>query len=134
MIHIGTYDGDDVAVKIIWSKESMENELKVFTALNATKDPKIENYGIPRVYYHGDIFGTHNAIVMTLFTETLYDRYTDKVKHLSNLDLLRYFKRAVCLYNFEYRFRFLIIFFIFFLELRLKYLNILTKPTLYMMI
>lgn len=86
-----------MAVKIIWNKKSMDNELKVFIALNATKDPNIENYGIPRIYYHGKILGDYNTIVMTLFTGTLGDRYIVKNEHLSNSDLLRYFKRMFIL-------------------------------------
>lgn len=69
--------------------------MRAFIALNATIDENIEKRGIPRVFYHGKILERHHAIVMTLFEETLYDRFKLQNKKISELSTLLIFKRAV---------------------------------------
>lgn len=44
-----------VSVKIIWDEHSQDEEMAIFKALNATENPDIEQYGIPRVYYQGPL-------------------------------------------------------------------------------
>lgn len=46
----------------------------IFQKLNAVKNPKIENNGIPQVYYYG-CFLKYDAIAMTLFEGSIDDRY-----------------------------------------------------------
>lgn len=73
--------------------------MDIFKALNAINNPKIEEHGIPCVYYHGQFLHLYHAIVMTLFNETLkdlHDRYKLREEHLSELSVLLMFKDAVC--------------------------------------
>lgn len=52
-----------------------------FKALNAINNPKIENYGIPNVYFHGVWVGyPYWGIAMTLFDGNLEDRYNTEKK------------------------------------------------------
>lgn len=76
--------------------------MDIFEALNATRDPNIEQHDIPRVYYHGKFLNNYNAIAMTLFDETLHDRYLAQNKSLSDLSILMIFKQAVN-NNFKYQ-------------------------------
>lgn len=69
--------------------------MKIFQALNATNDLDIEKKGIARVFYAGPILQKYNAIVMSLFEETLEDRYELQNEHISDLSILLIFKRTV---------------------------------------
>lgn len=74
----------------------MNRELGVFEALNAMRDPNIEQHDIPRIHFHGKILNDKfDAIAMSLFDETLQDRYIVQNKNLSDLSILMIFKRAV---------------------------------------
>lgn len=73
----------------------MVQEMKIFEALNATRDPNIEQYDIPRIHFHGKILNKYDAIAMTLFDEDLYDRYMAQNQNLSDLSILMIFKQAV---------------------------------------
>lgn len=84
-----------VAVKIVWDKKSLDKELNVFEALNAGNDSRIENYGIPKIYYSGTILNGYHAIVMTLFDGTLNSRLNAQNGHISDLSILMIFKRTV---------------------------------------
>lgn len=97
MFIAGKYDHTTVAIKFILEKESFDHEIKIFETLNATKDEKVERFGIARIYYHGQILGKYNIIAMTLFDGTLGDRDKIQEKHLSDLGILQIFKRTVCL-------------------------------------
>lgn len=68
------YVNQPVAVKIIHDSASMDKELIIFEKLKAINNPKIENSGIPQVYYHG-WFLNYDAIAMTLFEGSVNDRY-----------------------------------------------------------
>lgn len=85
-----------VAVKIIWDKESMDHEMAIFLALNATNDPEIESHRVPKIFYSGNVLGKYNAIAMTLFDETLEDRYKRQNKQpFAIFTVLLIFKQAV---------------------------------------
>lgn len=94
-IFAGKYDKVTVAIKFIADKKSFDHEIKIYKILNATKDKKIERFGIPRIYYHGKVLSKYNIIAMTLFEGTLGDRTKIQEKHLSNLGILQIFKRTV---------------------------------------
>lgn len=87
-----------VAIKIIWNKKSMFQERAIINALNAAKDPDIENHGIPRIYYQGRFLQKYNAIAMTLFDETLHDLYEKERlgrRTISDRNFLTIFKHVV---------------------------------------
>lgn len=69
--------------------------MKIFQALNATNDLDIEKKGIARVFYYGPFLTNYHAIVMSLFEETLEDRYKLQNQHISDLSILLIFKRTV---------------------------------------
>lgn len=69
--------------------------MEVFEALNAIRDPYIEQHDIPKIHYHGKILDKYDAIAMTLFDETLQARYMAQNKSLSDLSILMIFKQAV---------------------------------------
>lgn len=91
----GFFDTIPVAIKITWDKKAVEREMRIFKALNAIKNPNIEYYGIPNVYYHGPVIGRYYAIAMTLCDETLEDRYAEQDEQFSALSILLILKRAV---------------------------------------
>lgn len=87
-----------VAVKIIWDEQSQDEEMAIFKALNATENPDIEQYGIPRVYYNGKFLTNYYSIAMTYFDGTLTDRYEKERangRNLSDLTILSIFKQTV---------------------------------------
>lgn len=73
----------------------MDEEMRIFQALNATENPDIEKQGILRVFYYGP-FLNHHAIAMTLCEGTLADRYKRQNEPLSYLSVLLIFRRTVC--------------------------------------
>lgn len=76
----------------------MQREMNIFEALKATEDFDITMHRIPRVYYHGRIFIKYFAIAMTLFEETLEDRFEHfkcKDRRFSEPTILLIFKQAV---------------------------------------
>lgn len=73
----------------------MLEEIEIYCALGALDDANIEQNGVPRVYYYGRVLSKYYAIAMTLFDETLEDRYQYEGEHLSNLTVLLIFKRLV---------------------------------------
>lgn len=100
MIHdySGIYkDHINVAVKIFWSENLMEREKNVFKALKATKNPDIEQIGIPKVYYSGPILRDFDAIAMTLCDGSLesYYQHSKKSGKLPDLIMLEIFRQTV---------------------------------------
>lgn len=93
---LGVYNNVPVAVQIMWNKKRYNKEMKAYIALNATLDEDIEKKGIPRIFWNGS-FKRHHAIAMTLFEETLYNRFKLQNKKISELSILLIFKRAVCI-------------------------------------
>lgn len=89
------FDGEVVAVKISWNDDFIKHETDVYRTLNAFNDPKIENSGIPRAYYSGPIFANYTGIVMTLFDETLEDRYSAQNGTFNAYSTLQIFKQSV---------------------------------------
>lgn len=97
MILIGKYDDETVAVKIVWDEESYNDEVEIYQALGSmnNNNNRIEDEGIPRVYFHGKVLSKYFAIAMTLFDGTLLDRYEIQNEHLSNITILLIFRRLV---------------------------------------
>lgn len=83
-----------VAVKIIWCKEFSVREKKILGVLDA-KNPKIEEKGIPRIYYIGPFLEKYDAVVMTLFDGDLERRWKKQKGQISDSSLLMVFKRSV---------------------------------------
>lgn len=73
----------------------MNQEMVIFEALNATTDPYVERYGIPRVYCHGLFLGKYNTIVMTRFDQTLEYCNRHHKEFLSELRIMMILRRAV---------------------------------------
>lgn len=92
----GFFDKIPVAIKMTWDKQASDREMRIFEALNAIENPNIENYGIPNAYYHGPIVGGYYAMAMTLFDESIEDRYAEQDEQFSDLSILLILKRAVC--------------------------------------
>lgn len=95
----GTYDGSiPVAIKILVNEVSYKTEMAIYEALH-DNDP--ESHGIPKVYYHGNVFGvsSYKAIAMSLFDETVQQRYKNKTTDIStpfsDFSVLLIFKQAV---------------------------------------
>lgn len=75
----------------------MNNEIKVYKALNAIDDDKIEDHHIPKVHYYGQFLGVFYAIALSLFDGTLADYYINpREKSLSHLDIIYIFLQTVC--------------------------------------
>lgn len=100
----------------------MNQELKILEALNAFKDPNIEQHDIPKIYYHGKVLGEYDAIAMSLFDETLEDRYLAQNQNLSDLSILVIFRQAV-IYRFRITKRNILLFFNDLQVKALQYLN-----------
>lgn len=99
MYSIGVYNNQTVAVKIVWDREAFNHEIDVLKALNAIENPQIEDHGIPKIYYHGQILEVYSAIAMTLFDGSLESRFNQEKKHFTDLTILTIFKQAVCVFN-----------------------------------
>lgn len=95
----GTFDRIPVAVKITeYYDYDFYDEMKVYKVLN---DTDAESHGIPKIYYYGKAFeNSYNAIAMSLFEGTVYDRYKNKTifKPLSEFSVLLIFKQAVIIF------------------------------------
>lgn len=91
-----THKNLDVAVKITMDQSCYDNEIQIYDALNATTDPNIVQYGIPRVFYYGKFLRIYRVIAMTLFDGTLEDLYK-KEGNISDHSILLIFKQAVCI-------------------------------------
>lgn len=89
------FDNELVAVKIVWDEESYNDEVEIYQALGSMDNAKIEDEGIPRVYFHGKVLSKYFAIAMTLFDGTLLNRYEIQNEHLSYLTILLIFRRFV---------------------------------------
>ncbi|XP_031624043.1 casein kinase I-like [Contarinia nasturtii] len=85
----------NIAIKIFWNEELLNEEIKIYHALNATEDLNIESRGIPKVYYYGPFLEKYHAIAITLFDGTLRDRFKLQNGHLSDFSILLIFKQAV---------------------------------------
>lgn len=94
-IFLGFYNGDAVAIKIIWQKKSFDREIEILKALNAIEDLEIERRGVPRLYYHGPFLRKYRAIAMTLFDGTLKDRCKSTKMPITDVNILMWFRRAV---------------------------------------
>ncbi|XP_031636953.1 uncharacterized protein LOC116349589 [Contarinia nasturtii] len=84
-----------IAIKITMDQGCYDREIEIYKALNATSDPNIEQYGIPRIYYHGSLLEKYRVIAMTLFDGTLEDLYKKKGNISPDLSVLIIFKQAV---------------------------------------
>lgn len=63
---------------------------------NNTLNTKIQK--IPKIFYAGKILGQYDTIAMTLFEETLQDRYLNQKRRglkLSDFSILMIFKQTV---------------------------------------
>lgn len=89
------FDRETVAVKIVWDQESFNDEVEIYQALGSMNNAKIEDLGIPKVYFYGKVLSKYFAIAMTVFDGTLLNRYEIQNKHLSNLTILLIFRRWV---------------------------------------
>lgn len=69
--------------------------MDIYKVLKATEDIDIEKYRIPRVYYHGPIFGGYFAFAITYFHETLERRFVLENRHFSDSTILLIFKQIV---------------------------------------
>lgn len=96
VVYVGSFDNTtNVAVKIVWDAEAMHDEIKIYRALGALDNPRIEDEGIPRVFFHGLVLEKYHCIAMTLFQATLKDRYEQQNKHFEHMSVLLIFKRLV---------------------------------------
>lgn len=72
-----------------------------YQQLQATGNLDVEQYRIPKIYYHGPILekcsknNKYFAIAMTLFDETLGIRFEHQKKHFTEPTILLIFKQAV---------------------------------------
>lgn len=75
----------------------MKREMNVYKALNATKNPAIEQMGIPKVHYAGPILADYDAIALTLFDGTLENYYNHHKQSgkLPDLTMLQIFGQTV---------------------------------------
>lgn len=71
--------------------------MNVYKALNATKNPAIEQIGIAKVYYAGPILAVYDAIALTLFDGTLENYYNlnKQSGKLPDLTMLEIFGQTV---------------------------------------
>lgn len=89
----GTYDGIPVAIKISSHDVLHKDEMEIYEALH---DDDPESHGIPKVYYHGQVFRvSYKAIAMSLFDETVEQRYAKQSTAFSDFSVLQIFKQAV---------------------------------------
>lgn len=86
---------DTVAIKITDHEGSYSNEMHVLYVLNGIENSNIEVHGIPRVFFSGTFMNCYFVIGMTLFDETLDDRWKKQKKNISELSILLIFRRAV---------------------------------------
>lgn len=96
----GFYNGKQVAIKITWRQKSFDREIEILKALKA-ENLYVEQYGIPRVYYHGPFLRKYNAIAMTLLEGNLKDRCRPENGPTSDINILLWFRRAVSKLNFK---------------------------------
>lgn len=77
----------------------MHREMRIYTALNAMKDEKIEEQHIPRIYYYGNFSQKYYSIAMSKFDGTLADYYTKRnEKNLTDSDILYILMQTVCVH------------------------------------
>lgn len=84
---------------------AFDHELKILGALgvinigrNRPGESKIIDNGILPVHYHGQFLNEYFAIAMTLFDETLQDRFKIQIennKKINELDIMLLYKRAI---------------------------------------
>lgn len=100
----GKFDNNQtVAVKIAWDEEAIHDEIKIYRALGALENPRIEAEGIPRVFFHGLVLEKYHCIAMTLFDGTLKDCYDQQNKHFEPMSVLLIFKRLIEVLRFIHR-------------------------------
>lgn len=92
----------------------MQAELSIFVALGAYQND-VSAYGIPTVYYAGDILKSFTGIAMTLFYGTL-DKYYNLWKQqrcncIPYSNILSIFKQMVREYSFEFKSQFILLMF-----------------------
>lgn len=78
----------------------MNQEIAAYQALKAIEKSKdeIEQYGIPKVYYVGKMFG-RTVMVMTLFDECLYTRWRAQKKKFNTYTTLQVLLQSVWIPN-----------------------------------
>ncbi|XP_031639238.1 probable casein kinase I homolog ECU03_0910, partial [Contarinia nasturtii] len=89
------YDGEVVAIKFFIDESIMRREQSVYLALNATRNPKIEEKGIPNLYANGEMFRCDPYIAMTLFEESLHSRWEFQNKTFEIYSTLYVFLQSV---------------------------------------
>lgn len=93
----GRLDGhQEVAIKMFTNQSYFEKEIAGYRTANAMHDPNIESKGIPKIYDSGHIFGKYPVIVMSLFDETLLDRWFKQNKSFNAYSILEVFLQLVC--------------------------------------
>lgn len=92
--------GHPVAIKFVpkTKRTTAEYELVIYKQLNAYKNPKIEDYGIPNVYYHGK----WESFILTAITK-LDQSFEDiqKIHPILPLDMMILFRDFVSFYDIQ---------------------------------
>lgn len=73
----------------------MNREISAYKALRAIESDAVEQFGIPKIYYVGNIFGKRPIIVMTLFDECLDSRWKNQNKKFNMYTTLQVFLQSV---------------------------------------
>lgn len=97
----GTYNNQNVAIKIGWMNHIIDQEIEVYNVLNATEDPEIEQKGIAKIFYHGPILEGYTCIAMTLFGGTVEDYLSPPRWTISDWSIAVIFKRAVIQFDIQ---------------------------------
>lgn len=83
-----------------------EREQRIYMRLKAYKNKSVEQYGIPSVWFKGELMKKAYAIGMTLCEASIYDKKNEYGGKLEDVDLLVVFYQVVSI---------CVIYFIFFL-------------------
>lgn len=79
-----TTDWKPIAMKIVKIKKFktiyFKKECKIFTKLLADKNQTVEKYGIPAVWYKGNLLNQFHAIAMTLCSVSLASLEDERIK------------------------------------------------------
>lgn len=86
-----------LTVKLNTNGADSMREAKILEYLR-NQDPNLQEHGIPKIYFHGNVFGTLKACAFTLLHGSLIDvrnLYKKKNLKLSELSLLILIRGAV---------------------------------------
>lgn len=92
-------------MKINAAGKDNTQEAKILEYLKE-QDPNLEEHGIPKLYYCGNVMLAYRGNVMTLFHGSFIDvqkRYKKESLKLSDLSLLILFRGAVCVILIEFQ-------------------------------